>query len=89
MTPASAKALYHIDEPAALLNLADELKKFITERKLTTPIQGKDYVQVEGWQYLGSCLGVMPVVEKVINLLPRPRSNTSLPSCSSASPTIR
>ena len=68
MTPASAKALYHIDEPAALLNLADELKKFITERMLTTPIQGKDYVQVEGWQYLGSCLGVMPVVEKVINL---------------------
>ena len=68
MTPASAKALYHIDEPAALLSLADELKKFITERKLTTPIQGKDYVQVEGWQYLGSCLGVMPVVEKVINL---------------------
>ena len=68
MTPASANALYHIDEPAALLNLADELKKFITERKLTTPIQGKDYVQVEGWQYLGSCLGVMPVVEKVINL---------------------
>ena len=68
MTVSTNSAMYRIDQPQALLDLADELHKFISERNLTTKIQDRDYVQVEGWQYLGSCLGIMPVVERVENL---------------------
>lgn len=59
---------YSLDQATSLLEMADELKKFITERQLTTTIQGKQYVNVEGWQYLGGCLGVMPLVENVEDL---------------------
>jgi hypothetical protein len=31
-------------------------------------IQGKEFVNVEGWQYAGSRLGILPVVEELTNL---------------------
>ena len=57
--------LSHSDET---LHLATDLAKFIKENKLTTNVQGKEYVNVEGWQYAGSRLGIVPVVEHVINV---------------------
>jgi len=40
---------------------ADELKAVIAERKLFNLIRGKAHVRVEGWQLLGSMLGVTAV----------------------------
>ncbi|WP_019947905.1 hypothetical protein [Hymenobacter aerophilus] len=57
--------LSHSDET---LHLATDLAKFIKENKLTTNVQGKEFVNVEGWQYAGSRLGIVPVVEHVINV---------------------
>jgi hypothetical protein len=31
-------------------------------------VQGKEFVNVEGWQYAGSRLGIVPIVEHVINV---------------------
>ena len=50
------------------LDLAKDLAKFIKDNKLTTNVQGKEYVNVEGWQYAGSRLGIVPIVEHVINV---------------------
>ncbi len=43
--------------------LADDLARFIRENKLFNNIQGKEFVNVEGWQYAGSRLGILPTVE--------------------------
>lgn len=41
--------------------VADELKDVIAKRKLFNTIRGKAHVRVEGWQLLGSMLGVTAV----------------------------
>ena len=50
------------------LDLAKDLAKFIIDNKLSTTVQGKEFVNVEGWQYAGSRLGIVPIVEHVINV---------------------
>jgi hypothetical protein len=47
--------------------LANDLAKFIKENKLSTQMQGKEFVNVEGWQYAGSRLGILPIVEHLTN----------------------
>ena len=59
---------YDISRSDETLDLAKDLAKFIKDNKLTTNVQGKEFVNVEGWQYAGSRLGIVPVVEHVINL---------------------
>ena len=59
---------YDISRSDETLDLAKDLAKFIKENKLTTNVQGKEYVNVEGWQYAGSRLGIVPIVEHVINV---------------------
>jgi hypothetical protein len=59
---------YDISKADETLNLAVDLAKFIKENKLFLNIQGKEYVNVEGWQYAGSRLGILPVVEELINI---------------------
>lgn len=59
---------YDIAKSDETLHLAVDLAKFIKENKLYQNIQGKEYVNVEGWQYAGSRLGILPVVEHVINI---------------------
>lgn len=48
--------------------IAKELAAFIKTMKLTTTVQGKEHVNVEGWQYAGSRLGIVPIVENLINV---------------------
>jgi len=43
--------------------VATALAAVLKKQKLTSNIQGKDYVRVEGWTLLGSMLGVFPVCE--------------------------
>lgn len=59
---------YDISKSDETLHLAIDLAKFIKENRLYQNIQGKEYVNVEGWQYAGSRLGIMPVVEHVVNI---------------------
>lgn len=57
--------LARADESA---RLATELASFIKDNGLSTKIQGKDFVNAEGWQYAGSRLGIVPMVEYVTDM---------------------
>lgn len=59
---------YDISRSDETLHLATDLAKFIKDNKLTTTVQGKEFVNVEGWQYAGSRLGIVPIVDHVINV---------------------
>jgi hypothetical protein len=59
---------YDIAKSDETMHLAVDLAKFIKENNLFQNIQGREYVNVEGWQYAGSRLGILPVVEQVINM---------------------
>lgn len=51
--------------PAELVKFATQLKRFIVEQKLFTPIQGKNYVNVEGWQFAGAATGILPIIKEL------------------------
>ncbi len=59
---------YDLAKSDETFDLAKDLAKFIKENKLSTQVQGKEFVNVEGWQYAGSRLGIVPIVEHVINV---------------------
>jgi hypothetical protein len=59
-----SKALVSLQSPKALMQFATHLKGFIIKQGLYTNIQGKNYVNVEGWQFAGGNMGLFPVVEK-------------------------
>ncbi|WP_017733550.1 hypothetical protein [Nafulsella turpanensis] len=56
---------YDIANSNETLHLAQDLAKFIKENRLFHNIQGKAYVNVEGWQYAGARLGILPIIEKL------------------------
>jgi hypothetical protein len=45
-----------------------ELKNYIVNQGLYTPIQNKNYVNVEGWEFAGAAMGIFPLVTETINL---------------------
>ncbi len=49
----------------SLQTFSKELKKFIVSQKLFTPIEGKNYVNVEGWEFAGAATGISPIITKV------------------------
>lgn len=63
--PAVPANLFNTDDPVEVVEraarVADSLRDVIANRGLFTNIQGKSHVQVEGWQLLGSMLGVTAV----------------------------
>lgn len=42
-----------------------ELKRFIVTQKLFSNIQGKNYVNVEGWEFAGAATGISPMITKI------------------------
>lgn len=68
----SPATLFGTDSPdgviAAASLAARSLAKVVKGQNLTSKIQGKDYVRVEGWTLLGSMLGVFPVVTEMHKL---------------------
>lgn len=60
-----AATLFRSDDPTVVIErataAADALADVIRQRGLATNIKGKSHVRVEGWQTLGSMLGVTPV----------------------------
>lgn len=65
-TPAKIQS-FDIQQSADTIELAKDLARFIRENKLFTNLQGKEYVNVEGWMYAGSRLGILPIVEELVN----------------------
>jgi len=59
---------YDIARSDETLTLATDLAKFIRENKLAANVGGKEYVNVEGWQYAGSRLGIVPIVEQLLDM---------------------
>jgi len=57
------KEIISLQSPQSLMGFSGELKKFIVSQNLFTNIKGKNYVNVEGWQFAGGNLGIFPVVE--------------------------
>lgn len=58
--------LFRTDDPMEVVEkasrVADALKLVLTKQGMVQNIQGRPHVRVEGWQTLGSMLGVVPVV---------------------------
>lgn len=65
VAPQAPATLFRTDDPAKVLERATEtanaLKSVLQRQNLTTTIQGREHVRVEGWQTLGAMLGVTPV----------------------------
>lgn len=59
---------YDLGKPAQTLQLASELQRFVKEQKLTVNIKGKNYPLVESWQFAGSQLGLIPIIQSVTDL---------------------
>lgn len=58
-------SVINMKSPKAIADFAVELKNFVVSQKLFTPIKTKDgvknYVNVEGWQFAGASMGILPV----------------------------
>ena len=59
------KTSYDLSAPEQAMQVATILQQFVTEKKLTTNIKGKNYPLVEAWQFAGSQLGLYPLLTEV------------------------
>ena len=55
----------------SMLSLSKDLAKLIKEKGLSSNIQGKQFVNVEGWQFAGASLGLMPIITETTDLTRR------------------
>lgn len=53
---------YDLSAPQKNIELANMLKLFISQNGLSTKIQDRQYVNVEGWAFAGSQLGLYPIL---------------------------
>jgi hypothetical protein len=59
---------YELSKPSQLQAMSLVLREHIVNNKLYVPIAGRNYVQVEGWQFAGGLLKMFPKVAEVVNL---------------------
>lgn len=59
---------YNPRDPQTLLKAAQQLAKFIADNKLASTIQGRAYVQCEGWQFLFAVAGLDVIAAKPVRL---------------------
>ena len=52
----------------SMLELSKDLAKLIKDKGLSSNIQGKQFVNVEGWQFAGASLGLMPIITSTQDL---------------------
>lgn len=62
------KQSFDLAAPQEALNVASILQKFVTDKKLTANIKGKNYPLVEAWQFAGSQLGLYPLLTEAKDL---------------------
>lgn len=61
---------YEITNVPQMAQMSMVLKAHIVQQNLYTQIQGKNYAHVEGWQFAGGLVGLLPRVVKVEDLSP-------------------
>ncbi|MDE2015900.1 MAG: hypothetical protein KGI72_05255 [Patescibacteria group bacterium] len=59
---------YDLEKPEQMTKMALVIQTHITKHNLYTNIKGKNYAHVEGWQFAGGLLGVLPMITEVIDL---------------------
>ena len=59
---------YQLINKDSLLTLSNELAQLIKEKGLSSNIQGKTFVNVEGWGYAGAAIGLIPIITEVKNV---------------------
>lgn len=62
---------YSLINKDSMLQLSNELSKLIKEKGLSSNIQGKQFVNVEGWMFAGASLGLMPIITETTDLTRR------------------
>ena len=62
---------YELINKDSMLQLSNELSKLIKEKGLSSNIKGKQFVNVEGWQFAGASLGLMPIITETTDLTRR------------------
>lgn len=65
------KPMYDLIKADDMLELSNQLAKLIKEKGLSSNIQGKQFVNVEGWQFAGAALGLMPIITETTDLTRR------------------
>ena len=59
-----ALTVFGTDDPGAIVQrvtaIAQPLAAFIKQQRMSTNIQGREYVLAEGWSFMGAMLGVAP-----------------------------
>lgn len=63
-----ATEVVNLTSPQAVVKFSNDLKQIIVDNKLYTPVKGKNFVNVEGWQIAGAFVGITPIVTNVENL---------------------
>jgi hypothetical protein len=70
--PSGSVTLFGTSDPAEVMQVAGRVASVLTDvlkrQGLTSNISGRHHVRVEGWQTVGSMLGVFPVLEEVVAL---------------------
>ena len=66
--PAQTLAEFNPRDPQTLLATAKQLAQFVTDNKLASTIQGRSYVQCEGWQFLFAVAGLDVICAKPARL---------------------
>lgn len=58
---------FDLAAPNQAMEVAEILQRFVSEKRLTANIQGKNYPLVEAWQFAGSQLGLYPLLVSIEN----------------------
>jgi hypothetical protein len=62
------KPKFDIVNAESMLDLSKDLSRLIKEKGLSSNIQGKQFVNVEGWQFAGASLGLMPIITETTDM---------------------
>lgn len=62
------KGNYDLAAVSSMTAMSNVLKKHIVEQGLFTPILGKNYINVEGWQFAGGLMGMAAKITNIENL---------------------
>lgn len=62
LTQVTEQPAFQLIRPQDITSFSKVLKEFITKSKLSTKIQGKEYVNVDGWKFAGLNFGLVPIV---------------------------
>lgn len=58
-----------LNNPKAIVDFANTLKAVVVQNNLYDIVKGKNFVNVEGWQFAGYSMGIVPVVVSSENLM--------------------